>query len=127
MVNIVTPEFDSSDVDEHIAYEWEQNIIENLNDTQFDLEWNETFEDIHDLDPLTLHTLQGMEEDNPLPELISDDELNSYYHDTDNEDFPEPPPLIRQNAIDHVRFYENNFPEQAVNIIHYYAPNNIIQ
>lgn len=113
MVNIVTPELDITDFDENLDAIWEQEIQNNAStldlDIDMDMDWNATFDE--NLEPF---------------DVVMDD--NNYIWD--ENDIPEPPVLVRQNALDHVTFYNNinnfnptPFP-QPVNVIHYIAPNH---
>ena len=109
MVNIVTPELDITDFDETLEVIWEQQIQNNAPildfDLELDLEWNAT-----------------VEESPGSFDVVMD---NNYTWD--ENDIPDPPVLVRQNAMDHVTLHNNLHPipiTQPVNVVHYIAPNH---
>ena len=107
MVNIVTPELDITDFDENLDVIWEQQIQNNAPtlDIDMELDWNATFDENHE------------------PFDVAMDNNFTW----DENDIPDPPVLVRQNAMDHVTFYGNLNPisiPQPVNVIHYLTPNH---
>jgi hypothetical protein len=107
--HVVTPEYDITDFDENLDVIWEQQIQNNAPtlDIDMDLDWNATFDE--NLEPF---------------DVVMDDNNTTTW---DEDYIPDPPVLVRQNAMDHVTFYNNLNPTpipQPVNVIHYIAPNH---
>ena len=115
MVNIVTPEHNPFLIDENEEYEWNDEMLNNVGilELDMDIDWNTTFDDNPDLEPVTM-----------------DMDMDNNNATWDDDYIPEPPVLIRQNAMEPV-VLNNNEPivptSHFVNVIHYIAPHNVIQ
>ena len=109
MVNIVTPEHNPFLIDENEEYEWNDEMLNNVGilELDMDIDWNTTFDDNPDLEPVTM-----------------DMDMDNNNATWDDDYIPEPPVLIRQNAMEPVvieqqRTHCTNFTFCECDSLHY--------